>query len=176
MVIFLDESGIHLKTGHSVYAVVSIEETDLQAVEAGMQAIRKRLGSVAVHWANMRWENRRLAFEGMRRLPFNFQLAVFNNPIENADQAVHETLGRVLAGGSVSSIYIDGKKSRGYAAQLKVSLRQSGVSTRKLKTVNDVSQSGIQIADLIAGLYRHQLDKATRESAALQILVARKQV
>jgi hypothetical protein len=58
---------------------------------------------------------------------------------------------------------------------LKVSLRQSKVTTRKLKTVNDADQPGIQIADLIAGLYRHQLDKPSRESAALQILAAKKQ-
>jgi hypothetical protein len=116
MVIFLDESGIHLKTGHSVFAVVQIDETDLRMVETRMREAQKQIGSAPMHWANLRWENRRLVFEAMRKLPFRFQLAVFNNPIQNADQAMRETLGRILTGSTISSIFIDGKKSRSYAA------------------------------------------------------------
>lgn len=174
MIVFLDESGIHLKTGHSVFAVVQILESDLDGINTAIQVLEQSLGPVPFHWSKLRWENRTKAFKVLRQLPFEFEIAIFNNPLSNADQAMHETLGRLLSGTAISRIYIDGVKSKAYASKLKVSLRQAGISTKKLSTVNDESFPGIRIADLIAGAYRHQLDKPSPESFKLQALISSK--
>lgn len=175
MIAFLDESGIHLKTGHSVFTVVHVLETDLDDINSAVQDIEQSLGPVPFHWSKLRWENRAKAFKVLRKLPFEFEIAIFNNPLSNADKAMHETLGRILSGAAISRIYIDGVKSKAYAAKLRVSLRQAGISTKKITTVKDESFPGIRIADLIAGAYRHQLDKPSPESAKLQALISGKQ-
>ena len=175
MYVFLDESGIHLKSGHSVFVIVQVNDADLAAINRSIHGLEKEIGTIPFHWSKMRWEFRTKAFKMLSKQPFTFQVAVFNNPLRNADQSVHETIGRLLAGEEISRIYIDGVKSRAYASRLKVALRQSRVSTRKLTTVNDESFPGVRIADLLAGVYRHQLDKPSPESASLQALIAKKQ-
>ncbi len=59
---------------------------------------------------------------------------------------------------------MDGKKPRWYELSLKKALRDKGVSVRKLKTVNDKSQPGVQVADCLAGLVRRHYDNQNEEN------------
>lgn len=178
MHVFLDESGIHLKTGHSVYALVFIEVKELPLIAAKLEDVARKVNVSSLHWKSMAWPVRKQVFDALRRLPFTYQIAVVNNPLTSAAEAIgRDTLARLLRDydQKITAIYIDGSKPRHYEAGLKKSLRDQGVRTVKLRTVDDRSYVGIQIADLIAGLYRHMLDKPSRESALLQALIANKQ-
>ena len=175
MYAFIDESGVQLKTGHSTVALVLIEAENLPQIDEAIKAVEAKIGPKTFHWSKMRWDVRLLAFRELQKLPFTFHIAVFTNPTSNADEAIAETLGRLLLAQTIESIYVDGRKSRSYESKLKSTLRKSGITTRKLKTVNDEAFPAIRIADLLAGLYRHILDKSSPESARLQKLVEKKQ-
>ena len=178
MHVFLDESGIHLKTGHSVYALVYVESGDLPLIDAAARQLEDKIQPSTFHWRDMSWSTRATAFNTIKTLPFEFRIAVINNPAATTMTITAQTLGSLLAAQDreVSAIYIDGRKPHIYETRLKKTLRDAGITTRKLKTVNDGAYPGIQLADSIAGLYRHQLDKPSRESARLQAMIASKQI
>ena len=44
------------------------------------------------------------------------------------------------------------------------SLKRQGISVKKLKTVNDKSQPGVQVADCLAGLVRRHYDNQNEEN------------
>jgi hypothetical protein len=177
MYVFLDESGIHLKTGHSVFALVYIQPRDLPTIERAMNKLQANINTSSFHWKAMAWPVRNKAFTGIARLPFHFQIAVINNPAGNIDDVTAAVLGQLLVSKDqdIAAICIDGRKSHAYEARLKKSLRDSGIKSIKLKTVDDRAFPGVQLADLIAGVYRHQIDKPSPRSAALQALITKKQ-
>lgn len=178
MYVFLDESGIHLKTGHSVFALVYIEAQNLQVVAEAATQLEAEIAPSTFHWKDMSWKTRAKAFWVIKTLPFQFQIAVVNNPIKDTNTLAEQALGRLLATSDreINAIYIDGRKSHAYEGRLKKALREARVKAQKLRTVNDHAYAGIQIADSIAGLYRHQLDKPSPESARLQRSIAAKQI
>ncbi len=178
MNVFLDESGIHLKTGHSVFALIYISPSNTYPIYQAMSAIEASVGPSSLHWSGMAWPVRAKVFMRIKHLPFNYQIAAINNPIRYDQSIVRQVLGKLLADkdDEIGSIFIDGRKSNQYEAQLKKSLRDFKISTRKLRTVNDRAYAGVQLADLVAGVYRHQLDKPSAESARLQRMIASKQI
>ena len=48
---------------------------------------------------------------------------------------------------------------------LKKALRDKGVSVKKLRTVNDKSQPGVQVADCLAGLVRRYYDNQNEKNS-----------
>ena len=63
-------------------------------------------------------------------------------------------ISNLLTETKLTTIFIDGKKSRRYERRMKKVLRDKGISTKKLKTVNDEGYAGIRVADALAGLFR----------------------
>jgi hypothetical protein len=59
----------------------------------------------------------------------------------------------------ISCIYIDGKKPKWYALKIKKVLRDKGVSSGKVRMVNDDQIACVRLADMVAGLSRSHFDK-----------------
>ncbi|MBW4061628.1 hypothetical protein HJC99_03620 [Candidatus Saccharibacteria bacterium] len=111
MNVYLDESGIDLKSGHSVFAIVYIETEENLAVNEAMQRLNSTLKLSSFHWKDMAWSVRAKVSEVLKSLPFTFQIVYENNPLGNVDAVMSVALRRVLVGQAriITNIYIDGK-------------------------------------------------------------------
>lgn len=165
MVVFIDESGIHKQTGHSTTAVVSIEIKSLQKVEEQITKILKDLHINYFHWADERWLMRKQFLSHVINLDFTVTIAVFENPV-HPDRMLAVVFKYLVANEKIDRIFIDGKKPKWYEQKLKKTLRDKGLSVRKLTTVRkETSQPGLQLADCIAGLARYSHDHPDSKDA-----------
>ena len=93
-----------------------------------------------------------------------FGVAIFKNPIK-PEKMMEVVFQHLITEGNIRNIYLDGKKPKWYELGLKKALRDKGISVRKLKTVNDKSQPGMQVADCLAGLVRRHYDNQNEENS-----------
>lgn len=157
MIIFIDESGIHKKEGHSTTAVVYVEVTRLEDLERDLKLIEQSLRIRSFHWADERWLIRNKFLSSIVKLDFNVKVAVFENP-KNVGEMLEVVFRHLITEKNIKNILIDGKKPRWYELRLKKVLRDKGVSIRKLRTVKSDTNLGIQLADAMAGLVRYHFD------------------
>ena len=157
MVIFIDESGIHKKIGHSTTAVVYVEVARLEKFEKDLKAIEQDLRIRSFHWADERWLISNKFLSSIIELDFTVKVAVFKNP-QNVGEMLEVVFRHLITEKNIRSILIDGKKPRWYELRLKKVLRDKGVSVKKLRTVKSDTNLGIQLADALAGLARYHFD------------------
>ena len=167
MLVFIDESGIHRKSGYSVIALVCITDAAaLEKVDEQVLELEQTMGTRYFHWADRGWPFRREFVQGIAKLDFTIRLARLTNPIK-LDQSLVDILPYLLPERAIERLFIDGKKSKQYVRTLKRLLRDKGISVKKLRTVNDVSYPGIRVADAVAGTSRYYLDHQNKRAIGL---------
>lgn len=167
MIIFIDESGVHRPTGHSVFALVLIKSIDIQFVEEKVISVEKKLDIESFHWADSAWPVKIKFFNQILSLPFTFIIEIFNNPVKQ-DKALEEVIIKNCDPGVSNSIYIDGAKPRWYISRIKKTLRDCGIPIHSVKMTSDERSTGLRLADLVAGLIRAYVD-GSRKSDLLKM-------
>lgn len=166
MHIFVDESGIHKDSEHSTFCLVYVAIRDQEAIERGVREIEAQYHIEDFHWSDHSWVVREKFFRAIMRLPFSVKIAVFKNPIKPADALIWALL-HLLAERHFLNLIIDGKQPRWIERQIKKTLRDKGISVRKLKTARHESSAGIRLADAFAGLSRAYYDSHSEKAAIL---------
>lgn len=163
--IFIDESGIHKVEGYSTVVLVYVETQNLEKLEQGIRKIEKDLRIYSFHWADERWLIRGKFLQRIGRLKFSFKVAILQNPIR-IDKEIENILRHLIVEKNIRKILIDGKKPKWYERRLKKILRDKGISVKKLKTVRrEESESGLRLADCLAGFIRYYLEHPDNEMA-----------
>lgn len=173
MLVFIDESGIHKQTDHSVFALVCILIKDRELLEQGVLAIERDLGISDFHWSEHGWIVREKMIKRLAKLAFTAKIAVFHNPVKPAE-ALEWSLLHLLVDKHIDQVHIDGKKPRWVERNLKKVLRGKGLATRHLRTDRHRSSPGIRIADAIAGLGRAYYDGRSKHAQRLWKSIAKK--
>jgi len=165
MVIFIDESGIHSTLGHSTTVIVYVEIEKLNRFNKDFTNILRKLNLMTFHWAEHGWKVRSSFLKKILKLDFIFKIAIFKNPVD-VNKMYDIVFQQLITESNIRNIYIDGKKPKWYERKLKKILRDKGISVAKLKTVRkEISQSGLQLADGLAGLGRCVVDNPNAKEA-----------
>lgn len=157
MVIFIDESGTHKKTGHATTAIVYVKIVNLEKIESEVSKVEKKLGISSFHWGEERWQVRNKFLTEIIKLNFTLKVAIFENLV-HPEKMFEYVFRHLITEKDIKRIYIDGKKPRWYELRLKKILRDRAISVKTLKTVRSESSLGIQLADCLAGLVRRHYD------------------
>jgi hypothetical protein len=177
MFIFIDESGIHKLTDHSIISFAYVCFEDVEQVENEISEIEESLGIKKFHWSNLSsksgWEIREKFLKAVSKLNFTFKVAIMNNPIDMA-VALEYSLEYLVIEKKIKKIIIDGKKPRWYSQRLKKVLRDKGIAVSKIRTLNDESSAGLRLADALAGFIRSHRDKPTERTTKLYKLLENK--
>jgi hypothetical protein len=163
MIVYIDESGTHKQDGHSTTAVVYVEVDHDQEFNDRIMEIERELRLESFHWSEERWDVREKFLTRIAKLDFTAKVAIFKNPLKQ-DKMLEVVFQHLITEGNIRNIFLDGKKPKWYELSLKKALRDKGISVRKLKTVNDKSQPGVQVADCLAGLVRRHYDDQTEDN------------
>lgn len=158
MLVFIDESGIHAENGHSVFALVYITVKRYPEFEESIIALEKELHIKSFHWSTVPWSVREKFLEKLLVLDFKAKVGIVKNPI-HPEEELERILPHMLIESKIRTIFIDGKKPKIYARRMKKVLRDKGVSTKKLRMVDDEQYAGIRVADALAGLTRAYFDR-----------------
>lgn len=161
--IYIDESGISSKIGHSVYVCLYIELYNYAYITNKIIEIEKQLKISYTHWTEMPWKLRIKFAEKIKDLDFQVKAIVYENPIL-PDKALKFSLLKFVKGNNVKNIFIDGKKNKGYEKELKGLLIKRSVKIYGLKIVDDRKESLIRLADFIAGLIRSYINTSDKDS------------
>jgi len=171
--IFIDESGIHKKDGHSTFILVYIIVKDKEEVEKEILAIERFHKIKFFHWSDLPWKLRSAFIKDVSKLSFSAKVAILKNPI-NPTNALMWSLLHLLTEKNFKAIFIDGKKPRWVENKLKKILRDKGISVKKLKTVRAKSSPCVRLADAFAGLIRSYYDNPNGKAKPLWHLVNKK--
>lgn len=158
MLVFIDESGIHKESGHSVFALVYVIMQDYPRFEQDFIRIEKELKIRSFHWKTTTWAVREKFFDRLLALDFEVKIGVAENPI-HPEKEFERMLLHMLVENKVRSIYVDGEKPKQYANRIKKVLRDKNVSVKKLRTIRDEQCAGVRVADAMAGLARAYFDE-----------------
>jgi Protein of unknown function (DUF3800) len=158
--IYIDESGISSKIGHSVYVCLYVEFNHHQYISNKIIEVEKRLKISYTHWTEMPWKLRAKFAQMIKDLDFEVKAVVYKNPI--LPDVVFELALKTLLNKeeNVIKISIDGKKDKSYKKYLKKLLRSYGLEVNNIKMVNDKNEPLIRLADFIAGLIRYNSDNS----------------
>lgn len=169
MYIFLDESGVDKQKGKSSIALVYITVENLDSLQNAVLEAEKMIGIKNFHWSHSAWSVRKLFIEEVCKQDFKIKIALIKNPFFTS--GYEYALQHLVIEKNVTSLIIDGKKSRNYERRFKKVLRDKGISVRKLKTANDESYPALRIADAIAGVVRYRYEN--REDERTQYLYSK---
>jgi len=158
MFIFIDESGIHKKVDHSTFALAYVESQNYSLLEKQVQKIESKLKIDYFHWSKTAWKVKEKFIKEILKLNFKVKIAVVKNPIKT-DKELEKVLTHLIIEKKIKCIYIDGKKPKWYERKIKKTLRDKGISTKKLRTVKSSQNAGVRVADMVAGLSRSYFDK-----------------
>ncbi len=170
LIIYIDESGIHKDTAHSVFVLVYVKIENDRALNFNIEKIEKELNISYFHWADFGskagWEIRKRFIMEAIRLPFKFKYAVIDNPVNPAKE-LHSSILKLLLEDNIEKIFIDGTQPKWYQNQIKKSLRDNGISVKQLKVVKAQNLPVLRLADALAGLIRHYYDTGNTLSVDL---------
>jgi hypothetical protein len=175
MYAFIDESGIQFQTGHSVFTIAFVVSHQLESIDRSLVLIERQLAVSSLHWSRLSWQVRQKLFTQLADLPFSYQIVIVPNPLATTEAALGIGLAQALAGSQLTSIVIDGTWSTAQISRIKKQLRAHSVTVANLRAGNDKAFPGLRIADALAGLHRHLLDKASPQANTLLALIAHKQ-
>ena len=163
MHIFVDESGIHKPTDHSVFVLVYVEIENCDLMEEKVREVEKKLFlEEGFHWSETVWKVKQKFLELILSLDFQVKIAIIKNPIHPAKE-LERVLTHMLVERDIHTVSIDGKKSKWYERRMKYILHTKGIAVKKLKTVKAKQSAGIRVADAIAGLARSYFDEKGKE-------------
>ncbi|MFA6547964.1 MAG: DUF3800 domain-containing protein [Candidatus Magasanikbacteria bacterium] len=177
MIIFIDESGIHKKVGHSTISFVYLQAKSIKEMEEAVVEVEKLLCIKPFHWSDYGstngWKKRASFLTVVSNLDFSFKLAIVNNPI-NYNIAFENIFQHLIIEHNIKKIIIDGKKSKRYEQKLKKVLRDKNISVKKIRLLRDEASAGLRLADAIAGLFRSHADNSTEQTIKLTKLFEKK--
>lgn len=166
MHIFIDESGTSSIKGYSTIAVVYLEVGNQTKFENACKKILREMHLDSFHWAEHGWKVRQSFIRKILDLDFFYKVALFENPT-NINLMYDLVFQQLITEENIKNIYIDGKKQKWYERKLKKILRDKGIKVSKLKSVRrETTQSGLQVADALAGLTRYNLDSPDKLDAS----------
>ena len=177
MTIFIDESGIQQKDGHSIVVLVYVCIEDLEPLEKQIKEIEKALHIRKFHWSDFGskrgWKIREGFLRKVSTLEFTFKVGIVQNPVY-FPKVLERCLEHLIIERKIKKIIIDGKKPKWYERKIKKVLRDRGVSVKKLRTLYDEASPGLRLSDALAGLTRAYYDKPTKTIEELYKLLENK--
>jgi len=176
LVIIVDESNIHRQDGKSTIALLYLPDLDaLEHLNQTVLQIERTLKINPFHWAGSNWRVRDKFVAALMSLKpdFRIKLAVMTNPV-NIDRSMELALGHLITERQLRRIIIDGAKPKHYTARLKKTLRDKGITVRKLRTEDDKETPALRVADAVAGLARHHIEHPTGRAASLYRSIRRR--
>lgn len=172
--IYIDESGIISKIGHSVYALVYIEHENEAHIGEKILKIEKDLNISYIHWVHLSNKVRKKVVKKLKKVNFNFIYMTYKNPITQ-EKALEKVLIELIEFENTAlKIVVDGERIDRYEKYLKKILRNRGVKVYKLKFANDKKEPLLRVADFIAGLIRSLLDKNGKDVEYMYLLLHEK--
>jgi hypothetical protein len=173
--IYIDESGIISKIGHSVYVLVYIEYANEFSINEHILKIERDLKIYHIHWVILSKKVRIKVAKKLKEINFYYICQVYKNPI-GQEKALENLLVQLIKfDGTVFKIAVDGEGVDRYEKYLKKILRDRGIKIYKLKFVNDKKEPIVRVADFIAGLIRSRLDKSGKDSEDMYQLLKGKE-
>ena len=112
-IIYIDESGISSKIGHSVYVCLYIKVNNYLYINDKIIEIEKNLKISYTHWTEMPWKLRVKFAEKIKDLDFEVKAVVYKNPI-TPDLTLKDLLFEFVKNQNIKSVFIDGKKNKNY--------------------------------------------------------------
>jgi hypothetical protein len=161
--IYIDESGISSKIGHSVYVCLYVKFDNYINILGKIIQIENQLKISYTHWTDMPWKLRKKFAEKIKHLDFEVKAFIYTNPIL-PDLGLKHSLFEFVKYDNVKSIFIDGKKNKSYEKELKALLIDRGVKIYSLKIIDDKKEPLIRLADFIAGLIRSHVNTSDKDS------------
>lgn len=165
--VFVDESGTNKRSDHSAFAFVYVSVRNLQEFESIVRKTEERIGVKAFHWAKSAWPVRERFFQELLKADFTVKVGIVRNPVSHPERELEKILLHLLVEPDIRTISIDGKKPKQYARRMKKVLRDKGLSTKKLRLVDDRQYAGVRVADALAGLVRAYFDGKPNRRVAL---------
>ena len=173
-IIYVDESNILSKTGHSVYVGVFIFYVHKDIISDKVFSIESDLKISYTHWSEMPWKLRMMFAENISNLDFVCKVFICENPITQHKVLQDFLLKIKNIEDSVIKIIIDGKKGKKAEEKLKKFLKNNGFNPGDLKFVDDKKEVLVRLADFIAGTYRSYLDNKNKENVYIFNLLKHK--
>lgn len=149
--------------GHSVHVSLYIEFNNRLDLSNEITKIEKQLKISYTQWTEMPWKLRLKFAEKIKDLDFEVKALVYSNPIL-PEAGLRISLFEFAKDSGIASIFIDGKKNKGYEKELKALLRNRGIKVYDLRIIDDKKESLIRIADFMAGLIRSYTDFSNKYS------------
>jgi hypothetical protein len=161
--IYIDESGIISKIGHSVYVLVYIECLNESKINEYILKIEQDLNISHIHWVRLSKKIRIKVAKKLKEINFNYFFQVYKNPIEQEKSLENVLIELIKFKNTVFKIVVDGEGVDRYEKYLKKILRYRGIKIYKLKFVDDKKEPLLRVADFIAGLVRSRFDKSDED-------------
>lgn len=147
--IYIDESGIISKIGHSVYVLVYIEYINETIINEQVLKIEKDLKISHIHWVSLSKKVRIKVAKKLKEIKFNYIYQVHKNPI-GQEKALENVLVELIKFDNVAfKMVVDGEGVDRYEKYLKKILRYRGIKIYKLKFVSDKKEPTLRVADFI---------------------------
>jgi hypothetical protein len=172
--VYIDESNILAKTGHSVYAAIYIRFLNKDSVADKIKNIEKDLKIPYLHWAEMPRKLRMKFAEKIKGLDFICKLIICQNPINQSMTLEYFLLKIIDTEDSILKITIDGNKGKKYLNKLKKVLKDNGLKFYKINFADDKREPLVRLADFMAGMYRSFLDNKNMENIHIHSLLKHK--
>jgi hypothetical protein len=174
MYLFVDESGTNKQSGYSVFAVIIVEDHDIAGLNELILAAEATARTQSFHWKSTPWPVRKAFMKEVSKGQYRVAFSYHKNPVKNFAEALETTIVTAARDLEISRIVLDGRKSKGYEKSIKKTLRDQGLSSRKLRTADDESYPLLRLADAFAGLLRHHTDKPSDHSKIIYAKVRKK--
>ena len=174
MLIFVDESGVHKKDGKSSVALVYVMVKDIENIEKAILKAEKELRITFFHWPRHIWKIRFNFIQALVKENFTVKAAIIQNPFN--ENSFEKALESLLIEKKIKKIIIDGKKPKWHTLRLKKTLRNKGISVKKIRTGNDQAFPCLRLADAFAGLIRAYWDDKNNEKAKKLYKLAGKKI
>lgn len=176
MNVYIDESGIQFKDGHSVFAIVFVEQQHEQMLAQGVDKLTQQVRATSLHWSKMGKRVKAKVVPALSGLPFKYAIVIVPNPLKNTESALGASMSEILSRMNINALIIDGTWSKRQVSQFKRVLKNGGTKVEKLRGGNDKAYPGLILADIIAGLHRHNLDKPSQETTEqIKIITTKRQ-
>ena len=170
-IVYIDESNILAKNGHSVYAAIYVRFLHKNDITEKITNIEKELKISYLHWVDMPWKIRIKFAEKVRKVDFICKMIIYKNPIIQEKVLEDFLLNIISSEDSLFKIVIDGNKSEKYENKLKNLLRTKDIKFYKIKFMDDKKDPLIRLADFMAGFYRSFLDNKNKENIYIHSLL-----
>ena len=173
-IIYIDESNILSKTGHSVYVGIYIKYLDKDSMTEKINELERNLKISYLHWVDMPWKLRLKFAENVKNLNFICKLMIYKNPITQNNTLELFLLKMIKPRDNILKITVDGNKSSKYENKLKVLLKDKNIKFYKIRFMDDKKDPLIRLADFMAGFYRSFLDNKGKENIYIYNLLKHK--